>query len=241
MTLEQEIQAAFNKATTGIRELENLLRENFENPIKDFNCLPYTKIQIPSNYIRSKSHFLNSYNLRDLIDEVTYADSIAFSLMQSDFNNYVINRIHLWGITQKLFFKFAIINNSSVIEALLLCSLKSTRKFCSPSNIVCKHNSRCTYYISSTKHMGVKKAIDIFFEQIAFKHNTLKQDFIDIMDIRDKVHLSLVIESEFKTTLYSVDNYNKSVKILRFLRDNQLNLFQDFKKSRFKGCINLPF
>lgn len=239
--LQIQIQAAFDKATTGIRELENLLRDNFENPMRDFNSLEFRKIQLPPSYIRSKYHFLTTYNLRDLIDDTHYGDSIAYSLMQTDFNNYILNRVHIWGITKNLFFKFAIINNSSIIEALLICSFTTTRRFCAPADNVCKYNSKCDFYIKSTKNMGVKSAINLFFGSFAIEHQDLKQDFLDIMDIRDKVHLSLIEESEFHTTLYSVENYNKSVNILRFLRDNQLTLFQDFNKSRWDGCISLPF
>jgi hypothetical protein len=239
-TPQQEIQEAFNKASTAINELENTIRQYHDTPRENINSSDFQKLSVPWGYIRTRSHYANVYNLNYLIGNRRQRDSIAYSLMQSDLHNYFINRIQVWGIIQKLLLKGAIINLVSAIEGILMCSLGHLHAHCRiDANTICKHQNRCTYYIKSSKHLKVSGATEILNNKLRLDDEGILEDIISLNDIRNNVHLSILVRHEFTNDDYSISNYNKAIKVLKYLKANQRLATEEFIERRIQGCAGL--
>ncbi|KEQ31761.1 hypothetical protein N180_11600 [Pedobacter antarcticus 4BY] len=149
----------------------------------------------------TRLHFENEYRLRDLIGNSKQRDSIAYSLMQSDLHNYLINRLQVWGIVEKLLLKGALVNLVSVIEAIIMSSLGHLHEFCRISeNLVCKNNCRCQYYIKSSKHLKIAQATEILKDKLAMNDEGILANIITINSIRNNftyqflIHMNLSIK-----------------------------------------------
>lgn len=230
-----KIQAAFNKASAAINELETVIRESYDTPLDNIDRQIYQKISIPCNYIRTKDEFLMLYNIKHLIDENHDKSNIAYALMQSDLYNYFINRIHVWGIVEKLLLKTAIINVCSIIEGLIMLSLEPLHSHCRREDSICKKQNRCPYYIKSSKQLKIQGACKILKSQFSFDEGIIEM-IVGQNSIRNNIHLSLLTYSEFVSEDYSIENYNKGIKVLNYLKKNQLNKFAKFKEKRKNNC-----
>ena len=223
-TQQQEIQEAFNKASKALGELEATIRKYHNTPVTNINASSFYKLRFPSSYIRPRNHFADTYNLNALISNKRQKDSIAYSLMQSDVYNYFINRFEFWGIIDKLVLKGAIINLVSVIEGLLMCSIGHLHQHCRIDDTrVCKHQGRCSLYIKSSKHLKISQAADILRDKLLMNDAAILADIITLNAIRNNVHLSILDRHEFANDDYCLANYNKAIRVLNFLKVNQLS------------------
>lgn len=240
---KKEIQVAFQNASLALKSLEEVIRKHYDTPKENLNIKDFKKILVPHSYIRTKYHFIQKYNLTTLISDKVKVDSIAYSLMQSDFHNYILNRVHIWGIVEGFFFKSAIINLVSIIEALILCSISKHHTFCTTSGgkTVCKFNNSCGFYIKSTKHMKVKDAIEYFRDKYCGGNLEIYEDLILLTRIRNNVHISILEEHEFSSNDYCFETYNKAIRVLLYLKENQNILMQTYDENRINGCEVLPF
>jgi len=239
-TPQQEIQAAFDKASAAITELENTIRKHYDTPRENIRSVDFQKISFPWRYIRTRSHFATDYNLDYLIGNNRQRDSIAYSLMQSDLHNYLINRIQVWGIVKKLLLKGAIINLVSIIEGLLMCSLGHLHQRCRIDiTTVCKNQNRCTFYIKSSKHLKVSGATDILRNKLLMMDEDILSDINTLNNIRNNVHLSILERHEFINDDYSIENYNKAIRVLKYLKLNQRAYTEQFVERRHQGCSGL--
>jgi hypothetical protein len=239
-TQQQEIQEAFNKASNALTELEATIRKYHNTPVANINARNFSKLRFPVRYIRTRNHFADTYNLNGLIGNYRQRDSIAYSLMQSDVYNYLINRFQFWGIIEKLLLKGAIINLVSVIEGLLMCSLGHLNQHCRFDDTrVCKHQSKCNLYIKSSKHLKIAGAADILRDKLLMNDAAILADMITLNDIRNNVHLSILERHEFANDDYCLGNYNKAIRVLSYLKTNQLASTQSYVQRRIAGCIGL--
>ncbi|MES2416751.1 MAG: hypothetical protein V4541_01115 [Bacteroidota bacterium] len=240
---KKEIQDAFQNASLALRSLEEVIRKYYNTPKENLNIKEFKKIQFPPNYIRTKYHFVQQYNLNVLITDKIKIASIAYSLMQSDLHNYILNRVHIWGIVEGFFFKSAIINLVSIIEALILCSISKQHTFCTTNNgkTVCKFNGNCKFYIKSAKHMKVKEAIEYFKDKYFNGNLEIYDDLIHLNRIRNNVHISILEEHEFESKDYCFESYNKAIRVLLYLKENQYKVMQEYHIHRNNGCEVLPF
>ncbi|RZK02936.1 MAG: hypothetical protein EOO43_23205 [Flavobacterium sp.] len=160
--------------------------------------------------------------------------------MQSDLYNYFINRYQVWGIVQKLLLKAAIINLVSAIEGILMCSIGNLHQHCRfDQNTICKHQSRCTFYIKSTNNMKISGAVDIIRDKLLMNEQVILNDITTLNNIRNNVHLPILLRHEFTNDDYSISNYNKAIKVLKYLKDNQKRCTEEFIQSRKQGCAGL--
>ena len=233
-----EIQDAFNVASKAIRHLEELIRKETGIDSGDLNRDNYDLIKMPQKYIRTREYFSQTFQLKDLIDDINLRDSICYALMQSDLHRYLIYRFNMYGIVQKIFIKTAIINLVSIIEAVLIGTLKKLHGFCIVTGTVCKYNSNCSTYIRSTTHIKSNQVILTYREKIGTTN--LDDDIYEIIEkligIRNKVHLSIIDVHEFGSKDYSFTNYVNGLKVLRYLRDNLPSLNEKFLRIRLSSC-----
>ena len=115
-----DIQEKFDEAGKLLKELEDLIREDYQTPKENIDISKYEGIKFPPNYIRTAEYFRREYNLDKLISISTKIDNIAYSLQLSDFFNYLINRFHVYGIIKNLLIKQSIINSFSIILCYFL-------------------------------------------------------------------------------------------------------------------------
>ncbi len=239
-TPKEEIQEAFKKASTAINELEDTIRKHYDTPRENINSADFQKISFPSSYIRTRSHFASAYNLNYLIGNSRQKDSIAYSLMQSDLHNYLINRLQVWGIVKSLLLKGAIINLVSAIEGILMCSLGHLHQHCRiDQTTVCKNHNRCTFYIKSSKHLKMTGATDILNNKLSMTDEDILADIVALNNIRNNVHLSILERHEFINEDYSIINYNKAIRVLQYLKLNQRQSTEQFIENRSIGCTGL--
>ena len=242
-----EIQIAFNEATIAVRNLENIINKHFNTPVENINISKFTKIRVPKNYIRTVEYFKNEYNLDAIISDKIRRKNISYALLQSDFHNFLINRIEVYGAVEALLLKMGIINLVSIIEALIICSLSKLHLFCAlngdnEGDIICKSQNKCGAYINKTGSLKFEKAIKLFCSQIISDNSVLLDNLLAMKDIRNNIHISLIEESEYDNADYNLKNYNLAINTLDFLKKNQLRYIQDFESRQLQKClVILPF
>jgi hypothetical protein len=240
LSQEQEIQAAFNKASIAMTELEATIDKYYNTPSENIPSEQFVKIKFPSGYIRTRYYFAHRYNLNLIISNQRQRDSIAYSLMLSDLHNYFINRVQVWGIIKKLLLKGAIINLVSIIEAMLICSLGDLHVHCRVSQgVICKSQSKCSFYIKSSKNIKIAVAVEILERVLLLGDTSILQDIIDLNSIRNNVHLSILQRHEFINDDYSLLNYNKAIRVLTYLQANHSTIISAFLNARKAGCTGL--
>lgn len=243
---DSEVQDAFNKVSNAISELEGIIRQTYDTPLENIDITTFKKIKLPKRYIRTVDFFYKEYNLRYIINDEIRRKNIVYALMQSDFYNYLINRLEIFATVQGLLYKMAIVNNVSIIEALIICSLSQLHLFClnngdSKGDIICTSNNKCGAYINKTSSLKFGRAIEIFNQHV-IDDSGLFQDLHKLNDIRNNIHISLVDKSEFFIKDYNLKNYNLSIRTLNKLKINQLKGIEDFQvKQRLKCLTILPF
>ncbi|MCR5023732.1 MAG: hypothetical protein K6A90_05295, partial [Lachnospiraceae bacterium] len=101
---------------------ETILKENgFNPPAENFEFKDYkSKIRIPAGYVRKKDYYVQKYGLEKICDgNRDMIKNIAYSLQLTDFNNYIITRMGLFGSVLAMMHKQATINFVSIIEGLI--------------------------------------------------------------------------------------------------------------------------
>lgn len=235
---KDEIQLAFNSATEAINRLEDEIRGKHKAPFQNINPKDYELIGIPWGYIRSAGYFRNQFNLKKIINNNDRIDNIAYALMQNDLNDYIIHRFRIFGIVKTLFYKSAIINIHSIVEAILYSSCDTLNPFCRIKGEICKKSRTCPFYIKSAK--GQK-----FDGLVATVNDTLKVDF-DIeaisflKSLRDNIHIQHIKYSEWRADkIYTYDHYNLGIKVLRQIKTDLPSKVNEFVESRNLGCTNM--
>ena len=230
------IVQAFNNASKAINELEEVIREQHNTPHENIDRTVYNKIQVPHDYIRTRWYFVREYKLDYLLESKAHRDNIAYALMQSDMYNYIVNRFQIWGIIEKLFLKTALINIVAIQEALIICSLKTLHSHCIIGGSVCKYNSKCSGYVKSVKSLHYTSCISLFESKIGFGNDDRMNEIIELKDIRNNVHISLIGKGEFHSDNYTIANYNKAIRNLHYLKSHLRIQIDAFKISRGQVC-----
>ncbi|MXV49457.1 hypothetical protein GS399_00615 [Pedobacter sp. HMF7647] len=236
---KEEIQNAFDNANDAIKQLELIIKKHVNTPHVNINPNSFNLVNIPDNYIRKRQYFTELFDLDVNVSDPNLRASIAYALMQNDLHTFVLYRINLFGIVKKLFVKQAIINLTSIIEALLISKLSALHAYCVRESGICKYNSSCPVYINSTRHIKGKQAINLFHERLG-----LPEKFFDqinkLFDIRNNIHLSIIASHEYNLSDYSHDNFILGMKILAYLKENLKKTSVAFEDRRIQGCRNLP-
>lgn len=146
---KERVQALFNELTNSLANLEREIKLTLDTPSENINKDEFHLANIPDNYIRTAEYYRINYRLSQMISDRIQISNIAYSLQLSDFFNYLLFRINLFGVIKNLFIKNAIMNIFSIQEGILYSSLITLNKYCWFSGKVCHQNVACQYYVKS--------------------------------------------------------------------------------------------
>lgn len=210
--------------TNLLKENEDLLKtEGFNVPVKNYRVDDMERIQIPSGYIRTSAHFFAKYHLNEIVKDFQVRNNISYSLQVSDFYNYLVNRFHIWGSVETVFFKNAIINHVSILEALVF---ECANNICSPDG--CKKINNCKRHFNKKQRENSFKALKRLKEIGVVDYDDKKIARIkEIIDLRNRVHIRLAKENEFNSSDFCLSLYNEVVLLTQ-------NLAEDIYKNGVK-------
>ncbi|WP_166333226.1 hypothetical protein [Sphingobacterium chungjuense] len=234
----QDIQDLFNDVTTSIRRLENRIRDDHQTPVSNINPDSYEKIRIPYNYVRRKAEFIQNYSLSSFVgkNRVLF-NNIAYSLQLTDFNNFILNRIEIYGAIKNQFLKNCITHNFAIVEAVIMEVLYDLGTHCKIDNLTCRHNSHCSGFINCNQNMKHPLAKDLLANKIKVSVEFLTVYSI-ILKIRDRVHMRLVEANEYfdNDNVLTLKMYNESIRLLRYIKSDFLDDISRFLELRESVC-----
>jgi len=233
-----DIQDLINIASESLFKLEERIRLDFQTPEQNIKPEDYLLINLPDNYIRRAEYFRESFKLKELIDDKDARDNIAYSLQLSDLNNYFINRFNLFWSVGVLFRKQALINIISIQEGMMKCTYDSLRQHClNTDGTVCELNVGCDFYLKNLNKIRNNGLLEAYQKVIGFYDEELFKMLKEQKIVRDKIHIHVVDENEFKEDKnYTIEKYNEAVTVLKFLKEFLPNAISDFKNRRKQGC-----
>lgn len=235
----REFKERLKTISKELSDLENFLRENGVNvPEENITLTPYEKIWIPSGYIRTVSYYTEKYKLYKLIEDEIIVKNIAYSLQTSDFFNYILNRFRIELSVKKVFYKYAIINIFSIIEAILYGIVKKCHSFCIDKNgKVCKKSTRCQFYLKKPNKYSFRNLLEVLSSKNLLKMPPRIQDkVLKMEELRDNIHLWDVKYKEYFNKEYELKNYNFLVKCLQVLKEDLNDSLPKFEEKRKKFC-----
>lgn len=205
------------KITELLSENEAILREIGYNPPAVNYALDRTeKIGFPSGYIRTVVAFNAKYHLHEICPNRTTRHNITYALEASDLINFIMNRMNIWGSVETIFFKLAIVNFVSVIEAIVL---EATNNICcNTSN--CGKTKTCYYHFSKEERNNAQKAVEKLASVGILDFDTEKISRVkEIIDLRNRIHIRLTKGNEMKMDDFTLTLYNEVVALLQDINE----------------------
>lgn len=146
------------------------------------------------------------------MNERNVKNNISYSLQLSDFYNYLLNRVHIWGSVQTMLYKNDIINIVSIIEALILEATCNVRKYC----VNCRNINKCRNHISKTEKDNMKAALKKLCNIGILNFSTNKVDEIyELVNLRNRVHIRLADNNEFLDSRFNLELHNNAILLLQ--------------------------
>lgn len=192
---------------------ESILRESGYNPPVDNYALDRAeKIGFPSGYIRTVATFNAKYHLQEICPNRSTRHNITYALEASDLLNFIMNRVNIWGSVETIFFKLAIVNFVSVIEAIVLEATNNI--WCNASN--CRNTKSCYYHFTKEERNNARKAVEKLALVRILDFNTEKVSRVqEIIDFRNRIHIRLTRGNEMKMDDFTLALYNEVVALLQ--------------------------
>lgn len=195
-----------------------LLASGYDVPKENFAFDPESeqglRIQVPTGYIRTKSHYMSEYALFKICNgDNSSASNIAYSLEVSDFYNYIFNRFGIYGAILSMVYKQATINIVSIIEIIIKSYMQTLQQKCKN----CPVNNMCKGRITKNSVISIfKKQLDEYKNKKIFDWPDEKYQAIkDFYDYRNHIHISKATENEYKNHLHSRDRYNQAISMMK--------------------------
>ena len=210
---KNKIVANNRKITELLNENENILRDAGYNPPMTNYALERTeKIGFPSRYIRTVLSFNEKYHLREICPNRVIRHNITYALEASDLINYIMNRINIWGSVETIFFKLAIVNFVSIMEAIIL---EAANNICCNANN-CVKTKKCYYHFSKEERNNARKAVEklTLIGILNFDSDKLSR-VQEIIDLRNRIHIRLTKGNEMNLEDFNLELYNEVVSILQ--------------------------
>ena len=207
------------KITELLSENENILREaGYEPPVNNYALDNIDKIGFPSKYIRTVKAFNEKYHLQEICPNYATRQNITYALEASDLLNFIINRINIWGSVETIFFKLAIVNLISVVEAIVLEAANNI--CCNASD--CKKTKNCFYHFSKEERNNARKAVEklTLVGILDFDADKLSR-VQEMIDLRNRIHIRLTKGNELKLDDFNFDLFNEVILFLQDI-DNQI-------------------
>jgi hypothetical protein len=234
----QEFKKRLKSLSIDLTNLEKFLKESGINTPYDNIALDQDeKIWIPFGYIRDKQYFIGKYKLNEIIDNAIVRDNIAYSLQASDLFNFFMNRFRIGLSAGKVFYKYAIINEVSIIEAILYGAIDKLHMHCINDGSICNKNSRCAFYIKSSKQYNFSEIIKLHREKELLE---LTDEQVCVLmfikGLRDNVHIWDNEERDYFNDDYCQDRYNLIVIILKYIGAKFPVRFENYQKLQTENC-----
>lgn len=217
----QAIIANNRKISRLLLDNESILRDaGYDPPKINFAFDPekesYLKVQVPTGYIRTKDYYMRKYGLMKICgNDVNKAANIAYNLELSDFYNYIINRIGIYGPVYSMLSKQATINVIAIIEVLMKLYIETLHKKC----VACSHFQNCRGRVVKKK-AGAQKfklLVDYYAQMnlLGLKDRKHYQQIKSLYDYRNHIHLAKSKVNELKENVGNKDWYNHSIYYLQ--------------------------
>ena len=202
-----------------LKENENLLREEgYLPPMHNFALPPNERIAFPSGYIRTVQNFNEKYHLREIFPNKASRHNVTYALEVSDLLNFILNRIHIWGAVKTIFYKLAIVNLVSIIEAIVL---ETANNICANA-AYCRKTSSCKKHFNKNERSNARLALQkmVYLDVLDFDTEKLSR-VQNIIDLRNRIHIRLAHGSEMQLDDFNLSLYNEVVCLLQDI-DRQL-------------------
>lgn len=215
------------KISALLAENERILKkEGFNPPVVNFGFdekeEQKLRIQFPPRYIRKKEYFIQAYRL-DVIcgGDNSKVTNIAYSLQASDFYNFILNRLGLFGSIQSMMYKQATINIVSIIEALIKNYADAIHNKCK----ACSNKMGCYNQVSNS-HISCpfQKQVEFLKDKqiLVFEKECSYENVKDMYNYRNTIHLTKNETSPKAEASHSVQRYNKAVFLLKEVRNSMI-------------------
>lgn len=210
---QEKIKENNQKISELLRENELLLRkEGYDPPVRNFAFPPDERISFPSGYIRTVAEFNEKYHLREIFPKRYARQNVTYALEVSDLINYFFNRIHIWGAVETVFYKLAIVNLVSIIEAIIL---EAANNICSNAQM-CKKTKICSKHFSRDERNNARTALNKLVLLNVLDFDEEKLDRVQgIMNLRNRIHIRLTPGSEMQLEEFNLSLYNETISILQ--------------------------
>ena len=165
-------------------------------------------------------------------------NNIAYSLQLTDFNNFILNRIELYGAIKNQFLKNCITQNFAIVEAIIMEVLHDLGKHCLIEGQSCRYNLTCDGFINCQNNMKHPTAKALLENKVRVSNEFLTIYSI-ILAIRDKVHIRLVNTNEYfdNDDSLTIKMYNESIQLLRYIKNQFLTDISTFLQRRDSVCL----
>ena len=196
-----------------LNENENILREaGYDPPTNNYALERRDKISFPSGYIRKVPVFITSYHLREIFPQRETRHNVTYALEVSDLINYVFNRINIWGAVETVFYKLAIVNLISVMEAIVLECANNI--CCRPSS--CGQTTNCSVHFSKDERNRASKTLSKLVQLGILDYDDKKLARVEeIIDLRNRIHIRLTSGNEMKLSDFNHALYNEVISLLQ--------------------------
>jgi hypothetical protein len=138
---------------------------------------------------------------------------------------------NLFSLVKTIFYKLAIVNLVSIIEAILL---ETANNICQHAN-QCKRIGKCRKHFNKDERNNVRKALEKLVLIDVLDYDEAKvQRTLDIIELRNRIHIRLATGSELRLDDFNLELYNE---VILLLQDIDKQVFQ--KGVPLYGCT--PF
>lgn len=201
------------RITELLNENENILRESGYNPpMINYALERSEKIGFPSRYIRTVAAFNQKYHLQEICPNRITRHNITYALEASDLINFVLNRVNIWGSVETIFFKLAIVNLVSVIEAIVL---EAANNICCNASS-CGETRNCYYHFSKEERNNARKAVRKLALVGVLNFDADKVSRVqEIIELRNRIHIRLAKGNEMNLDDFTIELYNEVIELLQ--------------------------
>ena len=201
------------KITELLKENESILREaGYKPPVTNYVLERIDRIGFPSRYIRTVAEFNEKYHLKEICPNRVTRHNITYALEVSDLINFVINRVNIWESVETIFYKIAVVNLVSIMEALILEAANNI--CCIPSK--CGKINMCCYHFSKHERDNASFAIRKLAKVGILDFDTDKiSRVLKIIELRNRIHIRLAKGNEMNMDEYTLELYNEVVILLQ--------------------------
>lgn len=184
---DKELAKAVDIVSNRLQQIQNYLGEDISGK---------GRIRLPKGYIRSVERFRTQLFF---ISNNNIKSNLAYALVQSDVNLWLINRTNLYGVAREMTIKLAITLVGSISETL---TVSGTEGLIGKKHTFCERCNRMA--------------------KLGIISDRLKDELHWLWRMRSGIHIYEIDHREYKK--YRISDYNRAVAASRGLRKS-LGLF----------------